>query len=126
MGHTGDKGVAGTRRIDDAGGDGLELAVLRAVAAVHPVAAHRDIDLLDAQGSQVVGSGLGGVAVGNRLRLYQVEFQAVQTLCLALLQRLDDTGCLGSAHGVNHERCGAMVDEVLQRLGRDVGVGYHK
>ena len=70
-----------------------------------------------------MGCRLGRLASSDSLGFQKIEFERVQAVGLALLQRFDDTGSLGGAHGIDDERCRAVVDEVQQSLGRDVGVG---
>ena len=125
MGHTSDEGIARPGSVDDTGGNGFEVLVASTVTAINALAAQCDIDLGNAHFSEAVGSGFDRITGSDSQRLYLVEFHAMQAFCLALLQCLDDTGSLSRAHGIDQERSRAVIDEILQGPGRDIGIGNH-
>ena len=59
------------------------------------------------------------------LSLDEIEFQGVKALVFALLQGFDNAGRLGSAHRVHKQGGCAVVNEILKRLNRNVGIGDH-
>ena len=124
MHNAGHEGVARSGGVDDTGGDGALVVVCDAVAAIGTVTAQCDVNLVYAHAGQALGGIASGMAVGDGLRLEQVEFQGVQVMCLAAQQRFDDAGRLGGAHRVDKQRrrC-ATVDEILQGGDGQVSIG---
>ena len=101
MHDAGDKGIARSCGVDDTGGDGFQLFMACAVAAINAVAAEGDKHLFHTHCSESCG-GIGRCfALGHRLSLLEVEFQGMQAFGLTLLKRLDDAGSLGGTHGIN-------------------------